>query len=196
MADSILSAVPLRRGHFRLESGYHTDLWLTLDALFVSPAAIAPQVAALADLLRPYSETGVGGPVLGGAFLAEALAAHMVLRFYFSQPVAANAEGRLFAAEYALPTALRHHLAGERIAIVDDVISAGSSARATGAALADAGATTVAVGSLLLLGRQAEAHFSALGVPVVALARQEFNLWLPGDCPLCVDKIALEDPAL
>jgi len=41
----IFDALPSRRGHFALESGYHTDLWITLDALFVDPASLAPHVA-------------------------------------------------------------------------------------------------------------------------------------------------------
>jgi orotate phosphoribosyltransferase len=51
--DDIVAALPSRHGHFLLESGYHTDLWLTLDTLFVCPQAITPIVSALADLLRP-----------------------------------------------------------------------------------------------------------------------------------------------
>lgn len=85
-------------------------------------------------------------------------------------------------------------MAGERVALVDDVISAGSSVRATGAALAAAGATTVVVGSLLVLDKQAVDHFAARGVPVVALAHQPVNLWLPNACPLCAEGMPLEDP--
>ena len=74
-AIDVLDALPARRGHFALESGYHTDLWLTLDALFVDPVAIAPLVAALAGRLRAHAPTAVCGPLLGGAFLAQAIAA-------------------------------------------------------------------------------------------------------------------------
>lgn len=85
MTDDILKALPAWRGHFLLESGYHTDLWFTLDALFVAPHDMAQQVSALAELLRPYSISAVCGPLLGGAFLAHAVAAHLSLRFYFSR---------------------------------------------------------------------------------------------------------------
>ncbi|MFN8475852.1 MAG: phosphoribosyltransferase family protein [Anaerolineae bacterium] len=194
MSDDVLSALPARHGHFLLESGYHTDLWLTLDALFVSPAAIAPRVANLAALLEPYSVTAVCGPLLGGAFLAEALAARMGIRFYFSEPAAAPTEDGLFNARYELRPDLRRRVVGERVAIVDDVISAGSSVRATAAALAAAGAVTVAVGTFLLLGSQAALHFAKYSIPVVSLTQQEFNLWPPAECPLCLDRIPLERP--
>ncbi len=194
MSDSILTLTPARRGHFRLESGCHTDLWLTLDALFVAPHAIAPQVAALADDLRPYQPSAVCGPLLGGAFLAQALAAHMGLRFYFSQPAPGLSRDGLFTAAYHLPQELRRRVAHERVALVDDVISAGSSVRATLAELTAAGATTVVVGSLLVLGQQAVEHFAAEGTPLVTLAQHEFNLWPPTDCPLCQAGEPLENP--
>jgi orotate phosphoribosyltransferase len=197
MTDDVLKTLPVRRGHFLLESGYHTDLWFNLDALFVSPEQIAPHVSALAELLRPFEISAVCGPLLGGAFLAQALATHLSLRFYFTEPTPLQTDRsspELFAAAYRLPSDLRQGVRDERIAIVDDVISAGSSARATATELAAAGAATVAVGALLLLGDEAVAHFSTRSVPLVAVARRDFNLWSPADCPLCHIGEPLEKP--
>ncbi|MDT4953236.1 MAG: orotate phosphoribosyltransferase [Acidobacteriota bacterium] len=194
MIDDVLKSLPAKRGHFLLESGYHTDLWLTLDALFVTPHEIAPRVAALAELLRPYSISAICGPLMGGAFLAHALAAHMNLRFYFTQQVPVGTDAGLFAAQYRLPPELRRRVCDERIAIVDDCISAGSSVRATAAALTEAGAQTIVVGTILLLGDEAVEHFSARGVSLVALAHQKFNLWASIECPLCRAGAPLENP--
>jgi orotate phosphoribosyltransferase len=87
MSEDILKRLPARQGHFRLESGYHTDLWLTLDALFTSPRSLAPLIETLADRLRPHNVTAVSDPFLGGAFLAQALATSLGVEFYFSEPV-------------------------------------------------------------------------------------------------------------
>jgi orotate phosphoribosyltransferase len=194
MTDDILQTLPARRGHFLLESGLHTDLWLTLDALFVTPRDLAPQVAALAELLRPHSVSAVCGPLLGGAFLAHAVAAHMGLRFYYTRQAPPEAGGGLFAAQYRLPTELRRRVGGERVAVVDDCISAGSSVRATVEELNAAGASAAVVGTILLLGDEAAEHFSARAMPLVALARRGFNLWAPADCPLCREGATPEDP--
>jgi orotate phosphoribosyltransferase len=195
MIDDPFDARPARRGHFRLESGLHTDLWLTLDALFARPRELAPRVAVLADRLRPHGVSAVCGPLVGGAFLAHALALALGAEFHYGEPVAAAGRAGLFAAEYRLPAALRERLAGARVALVDDVISAGSSVRATAAALAAAGAVVAAVGTLLALGDAGVGHFAGLGVPVEALARREFALWTPEDCPLCRAGAALEETA-
>jgi orotate phosphoribosyltransferase len=189
-----LPALPARPGHFLLESGYHTDLWLTLDAVFIEPAAVAPLVEALAAKLRAHAPTAVCGSLLGGAFLAQAVAAVMGTRFYFSQPAAPSSRAGLFAVEYCLPAELERRIRGERLAVVDDVISAGSSARATVAAASRAGAHTVAVGALLTLGEAGLAHFAASGIPLETLERRRFNVWKPDDCPLCREARALETP--
>lgn len=196
MTEDIFESLPARRGHFHLESGYHSDLWFTLDALFVAPHEIAPRVAALSELLKPYSVNAVCGPLLGGAFLAHSVAAHMGLRFYFTQQAQAETDDALFAAQYRLPAELRGRVKGERVAIVDDCISAGSSVRATAAELTEAGAEVLVIGTMLLLGNEAVEYFSSRGVALVALSRQAFNLWPPAECPLCRTGTPLENPAV
>lgn len=177
-----------------LESGYHTDLWLSLDGLFVDPKASAYRVKDLSRLITPHRVSAVCGPLLGGAFLAQALARQSGLRFYYTERVQSSSEGGLFTTEYRLPAGLVSGAARERFAVVDDVISAGSSVRATVTALQSAGASTVVVGALLVLGTTAIDHFASLGVPVVTRARQDFNLWSPAECPQCKARVELEIP--
>ena len=194
MNDEILKRLPAREGHFLLESGYHTNLWLTLDALFVSRRQIAPLVDALAARLRTHDVSAVCGSLLGGAFLAQALATTLDVEFFFTEPVSTNAPG-LFAARYRLPTELERRISGRRVAIVDDAISAGSSVRATVDAVRAAGATVTVVGALLALGRVGLDHFEGLAIPVEALARRDFALWKPSACPLCRAGVPLKDPS-
>jgi orotate phosphoribosyltransferase len=186
--------LPERRGHFLLESGLHTDRWLTLDSLFVDGGKIAPSIAALADRLRPHAVTGVCGPLLGGAFLAQALASTLGVRFYYAERSPDRSDDGIFRARYDLPSEQRRRLAGERIAVVDDVISAGSSVRATATALTSAGASIAVVAAFLILGDAASTHFAGLGIPMEALGRRGLALWKPGDCPLCLSGAPLEDP--
>jgi orotate phosphoribosyltransferase len=195
MNDDLLGSLPARAGHFRLESGLHTDCWLTLDTLFVDSARAAPLIGALSDRLRAHAPTAVCGPLFGGAFLAQALAMRLGVRFYYARQRPDAQDGTLFRARYELPAPQARLAPSERVAVVDDAVSAGSSVRATVAALAEAGAAVVAVGTLLLLGDVAARHFAGLGIPIEALDRRGLALWTPADCPLCRRGDALEEPA-
>jgi len=42
MGANVLDLMTVRRGHFRYESGYHGEVWLDLDRLFLDPRRIAP----------------------------------------------------------------------------------------------------------------------------------------------------------
>jgi len=190
---AFLALVAGRHGHFRLESGHHGGLWLDLDPLFVDARRIAPLVQSLADALRPYEAEAVCGPLQGGAFLAQLVAQALGAEFWFTERVMPpHAEG-LYAARYRLPPGLSGRVRGRRVAMVDDVMSAGSALRGTCAELEAHGAVPVAAGALLVLGSVGADHFAGRGIPVVAVARDAYTLWLPADCPLCADGVPLED---
>ncbi|OLT14859.1 hypothetical protein BJF78_16985 [Pseudonocardia sp. CNS-139] len=91
----------------------------------------------------------------------------------------------LYAATYRLPAALAERIAGRRVAIVDDVVNAGSAVRATLSALHSAGAVPVAIGALLTLGPTPAAVAADAGLPLVALANRPNDLWEPAACPRC-----------
>jgi len=193
--EPLLDLVTGRRGHFRMESGLHAALWLDLDPLFADVQRIEPFVHAVTDALRPHDISAVCGPMVGGAFLAQLLAERLRIEFAYAERVTRTNEG-LFRAEYRIPRSLGARLAGRRVAIVDDVMSAGSSLRATRAALAMCDAIPVVVGALLVLGSTGADHFAAIGMPVVSAERADFECWTPTECPLCRDGTPLEDVAI
>ena len=158
-----------------------------------TPNALAPLVDSLADRLRRHAVTAVCGPLLGGAFLAQALALRLGFRFFYAEPRPISDDGGLFGARYGLSSEQARQARTERMAVVDDAISAGSSVRATVAALVEAGAAVTVVGTFLLLGEVAVVHFDALGIPIEALERRQLALWRPDDCPLCERGVPLED---
>jgi orotate phosphoribosyltransferase len=184
--------LPSYHGHFLLESGLHAETWLELDSLFLDPRALSLRLAALADLVAAHDVTAVCGPLLGGAFVAHAVATQLRLRFYIAERIHSNPEEGLFEATYTLPYAQRHRARQERFAVVDDVISAGSSVRATVNELSSLGAQTVVVGALLTLGSRASEHFSQSGIPVIAPASREFSMWEPNHCPHCRAGVPLQ----
>lgn len=175
-----------------MESGYHSALWLDLDALFAAPTRVRPFVAALADALRSHRVDAVCGPLLGGAFLAQLVADAIGAEFWYTQPVAPSGATGLYQARYDLPPAFAERLPNARVALVDDVISAGSSLRATDAALRRRGANVVAVGVLLALGHVGATYFADQAVAVESVACAEFEMWAPSECPHCAAGVPLE----
>jgi orotate phosphoribosyltransferase len=190
MEATILDLMPVRRGHFALESGHHGDLWLDLDSLFLRPAKLQPLARALARRLAAHGVEAIVGPLVGGALVAQVVAAELDLRFAFAER-RASARG----VDYVIPQAVHRHLRERSVAVVDDAINAGSATRATIAALTAMGARPIAVGALLILGETALPHFATHGLAVETLARLANVLWEPAHCPLCAAGEPLSNPA-
>jgi len=93
-------------------------------------------------------------------------------------PVDSNAGATgLFTARYQLPPGQRSYVCGERVAVVDDVISAGSSVRAGIAALTDRGRLARSGRRATRAGGQGAHHFAAQDTPVEMLGIERFPLW-------------------
>ena len=191
--ESFLDLVPGGRGHFRMESGYHTDRWLDLDALFVDSARLAPWIDRLAERIARYDVGGVCGPLTGGAFLAQAIATRLGVAFAFTDRSAPPNDGGMYRVSYPLRPSLARVVRDQRMAIVDDVVSAGSASRGTLSSLVAAGAKPVVVGALLLQGNVAREYFANLDIAVEAVGEDDGALWLPDDCPLCRSGVPVVD---
>lgn len=176
-SDRVFHMMAPRSGHFRLASGHHGDLWLALDLLFRRPTALAPFVSALAERLDRHRIDAVCGPLTGGAFLAQLIARELDVAFAYTELSAPMC--------YRLPSGLRDGVAGTRIALVDDVINAGSAVRGTYQTVVAHGGQPVVVGALLVLGSAASAFAAEASLPLECLAHRPSNLWEPAACPLC-----------
>jgi orotate phosphoribosyltransferase len=180
MEAELLQLLPLRRGHFLLESGHHGSLWLDLDSLFLRPSLLQPHVRDLARRLSRYRIDAVIGPLVGGAFLAQTIATELEAQFAFAERIQ-EAGG----VAYRIPGGLQRALDGKRVALVDDAINAGSATHATFTALRAIGAQPVVMAALLQLGDAADAFLAEHGLPIERVAFLANEIWRPADCPLC-----------
>ena len=179
MEQELLNLVSARKGHYRLESGYHGGLWFDLDPLFVAPARIQPLVEMLAERLQRHNIEAVCGPLVGGALLAQALASLLDIEFYYAQRFAPAMPDNdsLYPVQYHIPR------------------SVGSMVRGTLSTLEANGARPVATGALLVLGAQAERFCQQRGLALEYIAQLPYEVWLPAECPLCASGALLEDMA-
>jgi orotate phosphoribosyltransferase len=174
-----------------MESGYHSSLWFNLEGLFDDGSGIDVFVDQLAAKLRPYEVEVACGPATGGAKLAERIAGRLGCSFAFTESRPASAEG-MFKARYVLPPQFAQGLRDKRVALVDDVMSAGSSLRATLAEVEAGGARTVVIGALHVLGGAGLDFFLQRGVAVESIGRGDYEMWRADRCPLCAAGAPIE----
>ena len=193
MQKQLASLLAARGGHFRLESGHHGDLWLDLELLCLRPERVRPWAEELAQRLAAYRVDGVCGPLVEGSFVGLMVAEALSVEFSYSERFADPTSEALFPVQYRLPAALRDRVRGRRVAIVNDVINAGSAVRGTLADLQACGANIVAIGALVVLGPAAASLAADNGLALESTAAVPNNLWTPAECPLCADGVPLEE---
>jgi orotate phosphoribosyltransferase len=184
-----------RAGHFVLESGHHGELWLDLELLCVRPERVAPLAAALAGRLEAHGVEAVCGPLVEGAFVGLMVAAELRVPFTYAERFARADGPALFPFGYRLPPPLGAEVRGKRVAIVNDVVNAGSAVRGAYEALLACGARPVVIGALMVLGPPAGELAAARGLALERLAARESRVWEVAACPLCRAGVPLEDPA-
>ena len=193
--DDVLSWLSARKGHFLLESGYHGELWLDLEVLCLHPKQVQSLGSELAERLRSFAVEVIGGPLVEGAFIGLFVATELDVPFSYTKRFARPSHDGLFPAGYCLPASLRHAVGGKRVAIVNDVINAGSAVRGTWEDLESCGAEVVAIGTLLTLGNAAREWADAKNIALQSLVALPQPLWSASACPLCAEGVPLEDVA-
>ena len=146
---------------------------------------------AIAKHLAPHGIEMVCGPLVEGAFVGLLAAIEMGVPFAYSEPVASASGDALYPFSYRIPLNLRSRVRGKRVAIVNDVINAGSAVRGTFADLRSCGAKPVAVGAILTLGPWAREFADANQIGLEALGALSNSYWIPSECPLCRSGVAL-----
>lgn len=170
-----------RTGHFIFESGFHGDTHLDLEKLASEPRRMRDLSEQLADRLETYGADVVCGPLDGGAFVAQWVAAALGVRFAFSR--LAPSSGVATRPSYVVPDGF--DVGDCRAIVVDDAINLGSATIETATALAGRRCRVVAVGSALVCLPAGTTVGEQLGVPQVWLAEVAGTVWAPKDCPHC-----------
>lgn len=161
----------LLSGHFLLSSGLHSDRYLQSALVLQQPDIATKICAALADHFKDKKIDVVIAPALGGVFVSHETARALGVRALFAERV----NGEL---------TLRRGFtinAGERVLVVEDVITTGKSTRETIEVVRRTGGVVVAAGALIdRSGGKAE-----LGVPYRSLVTLDVPTYQPDACPLC-----------
>lgn len=181
----LLALLPMEKGHFRYESGHHSDSWMRLELLYLHPERMRGFTDDLAERLGRYDVEAVCGPLVEGAFVALMVASRMCVPFTYAERIGDGHSDTLYPIQYRVPGALRTAVSRRRVAIVNDVISAGSAVRGTFADLTACGAQTVVVAALAILGDTFAEFAAEKGLALETVAQIPNRLWTPSACPHC-----------
>lgn len=163
----------LRRGHFLLSSGLHSPAYVQCALLLESPLRAAEAGERIADELRTLAPDSVLAPALGGVIIGYEVARALGVPFRF-----AERSGERLALRRGFELS-----PGERVVIIEDVVTTGKSTLETAALAESAGAVVAGIGSII--DRSGGKHgFSA---PFAALLPLDLPTYSPDACPLCRD---------
>lgn len=171
----------IRRGHFLLSSGKHSDVYVQKFRILEQPALTASLGAALETRFRGRFSC-VASPAVGAIVLGFAVALAGGARSIFAERV----EGRLAFRRGFL---VHPH---ESVLVVEDVVTTGGSAGELVELVAAQGASVVGVAALI--DRSDAASPPEFGATFEYLARLEAGAWDEPSCPLCAAGRTLEDP--
>jgi orotate phosphoribosyltransferase len=161
----------LLTGHFLLSSGLHSERYLQSALVLQQPDLATKLCAALATHFRDEKIDVVIAPALGGVFVSHETARALGVRAIFAERV--NGELQLRRGFSIKP--------GERVLVVEDVITTGKSTKETMAVVKQVGGVVVAAGSLV----DRSNGKADLGVPYKSLVTLAVPSYAPEDCPLC-----------
>jgi orotate phosphoribosyltransferase len=164
----------LLEGHFLLSSGLHSPRYLQCARVLMDPELATQLGAQLARALSPHLAEPPGAvvaPALGGV-----LVAHEVARAFRCRGLFTERQHGVMSLRRGFSLA-----PGERVVVVEDVITTGGSTREVLEAVRRLGATVAAVGSLV----DRSAGRVELGVPRRSLLSLDVPAWEAAACPLC-----------
>lgn len=191
MDEEVAALLPARTGHFRLESGHHGDLWLELELLCFRTGPVRTLARELGRRVAQHDVEIICGPLVEGAFVALMVAEELGLPFTYSEPQRSGTALGLFPVTYRIPGVLRSRVGGRRVAVLNDVINAGSAVQGTLDDLRACGARPAAIGALAVLGAPAGRLAAEHCVPLERLWERPNNVWAPSECPLCARGVPL-----
>ena len=161
----------LMRGHFRLTSGLHSDIYLQSALVLQYPEHAARLGEALA---APYTDARaqtVLAPAIGGILVAHEVARALGVRALFTERE--DGAMRLRRGFTLTP--------GERCLVVEDIITTGGSTREVVECVRASGGSVIGVGSLI----DRSSGTAAFDVRRASLATVSASTWPPEACPLC-----------
>ena len=170
--DLLIETSAIMEGHFLLTSGLHSPRYVEKFNVLQKPVYTEKLCRAMAEKFKDANIETVVGPVTGGILLAHETGKALGTRAIFTE----RENGKMtFRRGFTL-----HE--GERVLIVEDIVTTGGSSREVIDVVKEHGGIPVAV-SMLVDRSGGKATFG--DVPSTALLHMDVQTYKPEECPLC-----------
>ena len=160
------------KGHFQLASGRHADTYIEKFRILQWPDITSQMCGRIAERFRGTPNL-VAGPTTGGVILAFETARQLNLRNVIAER-SEDGNGREFKRGFQVGP-------GDRVLVVDDVLTTGGSIRDVIDAIRRNGAEVIGVGVLV----DRSAGSVDFAVPLFACLSLTVESWTPDECPEC-----------
>ena len=169
------------KGHFLLASGLHSPIYWEKFQVLQYPHYTEQLCRMITAHFQKQGAQVVAGPTTGGIILAFEVARQLGVRGIFAEKTGAGE--RAFRRGFNIDP-------GERVLIVDDILTTGGSIREVMAAVTGQGGMIIGIGILVDRSEQR----IEFGVPLFSCHRSITPTYSPSDCPLCTAKVPLVKP--
>src|SRR3989442_9492010 len=180
LLDMFRKSGALLDGHFRLSSGLHSPGYLQCALVLQHPREAEALGAAIAERARGTRAEVVLSPALGGIVIGQEVGRALGVRAVFAE----RQDGVLM---------LRRGFSlgpGERVLVVEDVVTTGGSTRETIEVARAAGAIVVAAAAII----DRSGGNQGLDVALYSLASLALPTYQPDSCPLCKQGLHITKP--
>ena len=170
----------LLEGHFRLTSGLHSPGYLQCALVLQHPQHAAALGAAIAERVRGVGANVVLSPALGGVVIGQEVGRALGVRAIFAE----RQDGTL---------SLRRGFTlgpGDRVLVVEDVMTTGGSTREAIEVAKAAGGEVVGTASIV----DRSGGTIAFDVPFTSLLAIALPTYEPEKCPLCAQGLPVVKP--
>ncbi|MGL6016656.1 MAG: orotate phosphoribosyltransferase [Selenomonadaceae bacterium] len=176
--ELFLKTNAIMEGHFLLTSGLHSPMYVEKFNVLQHPKYTEQLCQALAEKFANQNIETVVGPVTGGILLAHEVGKALGTRAIFTE----RENGKMaFRRGFKLAP-------GERVLIVEDIVTTGGSVKEVIDVVLESGAIPVGVG--LLVDRSGgKIDFGT--VPYQALLHLDVTTYAPETCPLCQNNVPM-----
>ena len=171
-------AEALLKGHFLLASGLHSPVYWEKFQVLQYPEYTEQLCRMIAEHYRNQDIQLVIGPTTGGIILSFEVARQLGLRGIFAERE--GEDKRVFKRGFKINP-------GERVLIVDDVLTTGSSVKQVIEAVEKAKGTIIGIGILV----DRSVGGVNFGYPLFSCLQSDTATYKPEDCPLCAEGIPL-----